>query len=225
VSTADQSPAQNSGQRPAVGAQVVPDGTASERAGSEEAAQVRLEAAAYSAQRRSERERATWQSMVLSMAVVVGIVLALLLLVPRVNSITQPPVDVGLGVRAASSQLKFTPSAPTGLPQGWRATSVRTTRSTAEVLMWHVGYQTPTQQYAAVQQGMDAPAEWVRAQVNRAATAGVERVGGAEWTRYVRTDKTQNSLVRVHGKVTTVVTGTAGFAELAELASSLRPRP
>jgi hypothetical protein len=91
--------------------------------------------------------------------------------------------------------------------------------------MWHVGYQTPSQQYAAVQQGKDAPAEWVRAQVNRAATAGTERVGGVEWTRYVRADKTQNSLVRVHGDVTTVVTGTAGFEELARLASSLRPAP
>jgi hypothetical protein len=215
VSTADQSPAQASGQRPAASAEALPD----------EAARVQLEAAAYSAQRRAERQRAGWQSMVLSMAVVVGIVLALLLLVPRVNSVTQPPVNVGFGARAASSQVEFTPSVPAGLPQGWRPTSVRTTRSTAGVLMWHVGYQTPNQQYAAVQQGKDAPAEWVRAQVNRAATAGTERVGGAEWRRYIRADKTQNSLVRVHGGVTTVVTGTAGFEELAQLASSLRPAP
>jgi hypothetical protein len=209
VSTADQSPAS------ATSAEVVPD----------DAARARLEAATYSAQRRTERQRATWQSMVISMAVVVGIVMALLLLVPRVNSVTQPPVDVDLGLRAASSRLQFTPSVPTGLPDGWRATSVRTVRSTAEVLMWHVGYQTPTQQYAAVQQGKDAPAEWVRAQVNRAPTSGTQRVGGAEWTRYVRADKTQNSLVLVHGDVTTVVSGTAGFEELARLAASLRPRP
>jgi len=209
VSTADQSPA------PASSAEVQPD----------DATRARLEAAAYSAQRRTERQRATWQSMVISMAVVVGIVVALLLLVPRVNSITQPPVDVNLGVRAASGQVQFTPSVPTGLPEGWRATSVRTVRSTADVVMWHVGYETPTQQYAAVQQGKDAPAEWVRAQVNRAPTAGTQRVDGEEWTRYIRADKTQNSLVLVHGPVTTVVTGTAGFDELAQLAQSLRPRP
>lgn len=211
MSTADQSPA--SGRT--TSAEVLPD----------DAERARLEAAAYSVQRRSDRQRAGWQSMVLSMAVVLGIVIGLLLLVPRVNSVTQPPVDVPLGARAASSQLAFTPSVPTGLPAGWRATSVRTTRSTADVLMWHAGYQTPSQQYAAVQQGKDAPAEWVRAQVNRAATAGTERVGGAEWRRYVRADKLQNSLVLVRGDVTTVVTGTAGFKELALLASSLRPAP
>ena len=211
MSTADPSP------RPALGVptDVVPDAAARERA----------EAEAYAARRRAERQRASWQSMVMSLAVVVGIVVALLLLVPRVNSVTQPPLDVAQAVSPARQVVGFTPSVPQGLPEGWRATSVRTARSTADVLMWHVGYQTPTQQYAAVQQGMDAPAEWVRAQVNRAAKAGVQRVGGAEWTRYVRADKTQNSLVRVHGRVTTVVTGTAGFGELAELASSLRPAP
>jgi hypothetical protein len=191
----------------------------------DEAGRERAAAEAYSAQRRQQRRNAPWQSMVLSLAVVVGIVLVLLLLVPRVNSVTQPPLDVGLGVRAASTQLKFPPSVPTGLPQGWRATSVRTVRSTAGVLMWHVGYETPSQQYAAVQQGEDAPAEWVRAQTNRAGVVGTQTVGSVQWTRYVRTDKVQNSLVLVHGRVTTVVTGTAGFDELGQLAASLRPAP
>jgi hypothetical protein len=211
VSTADPTPAPGTG----ASAELLPDEAGRERAAAE----------AYSAQRRRQRRNAPWQSMVLSLAVVVGIVLVLLLLVPRVNSVTQPPLDVGLGVRAASTQLEFPPSVPTGLPQDWRATSVRTVRSTAGVLMWHVGYQTPTQQYAAVQQGKDAPADWVRAQTNRAGVVGTQTVGGVQWTRYVRTDKVQNSLVLVHGRVTTVVTGTAGFDELGRLAASLRPAP
>jgi uncharacterized protein DUF4245 len=205
------------GDAPGTGAsaEVLPDEAERERAAAE----------AYSAQRRQQRRNASWQSMVLSLAVVVGIVLVLLMLVPRVNSVTQPPLDVGLGVRAASTQLDFPPSAPTGLPPEWRATSVRTARSTAGVLMWHVGYQTPTQQYAAVQQGQNAPAEWVRAQTNRAPVVGTQSVAGARWTRYARVDKLQNSLVLRHGSVTTVVTGTAGFDELAQLAASLRPAP
>jgi uncharacterized protein DUF4245 len=211
VSTADQTPAPSTG----AAAEVLPD----------EDAQLRSDAAAYSAQRRAERRTASWQSMVLSLAVVVGIVFVLLLLVPRVNSITQPPLDVGLGVRAASGQLAFPPSVPTGLPDGWRATSVRTARSTAGVLMWHVGYQTPSQQYAAVQQGKDAPEEWVRAQTNRAPVVGTQSVAGAQWTRYARQDKLQNSLVLARRGLTTVVTGTAGFVELGRLAASLRPAP
>lgn len=161
--------------------------------------------------------------MIISLAVVLGIVGVLLLLVPRVNSVTQPPVDVGLGARAAAAKVDFTPSVPTGLPAGWRPTSVRTTRSTAEVITWHAGFQTPSQQYAAVEQGQDAPAEWVRAQVNRAREDGTQVVDGVSWRRFVREDKVQNSLVHTKGRVTTIVTGTAGFDELAVLAASLQP--
>jgi hypothetical protein len=211
VSTADQSPAPGTG----TSAEVLPD----------EAAQLRADAAAYSAQRRAERRNASWQSMVVSLAVVVGIVCVLLLLVPRVNSVTQPPLDVGPAARAASTQLAFPPSVPTGLPDGWRATSVRTVRSTAGVLMWHVGYQTPSEQYAAVQQGQDAPTEWIRSQTNRAPLTGTQVVAGQRWTRYARQDKLQNSLVLKRGRLTTVVTGTADFDELARLVESLRPRP
>ena len=210
MSTADQSPAPGTG----TSAEVLPD-----------EAQSRADAAAYSAQRRSERRRASYQSMLISLAVVVGIVCVLLLLVPRVNSVTQPPLDVGLGARAASAQLPFPPSVPTGLPDGWRATSVRTARSTAGVLMWHVGYQTPSEQYAAVQQGQDAPADWIRAQTNRAPVTGTQLVAGERWTRYARQDKLQNSLVLKRGRLTTVVTGTSEFDELARLVESLRPRP
>jgi hypothetical protein len=221
VSTADQSP----GSGPGAPAKVLPDADAQARAAADAAAQARAEAAAYSAQRREERQRASWQSMVLSLAVVLGIVLVLLALVPRVNSVTQPPLDVGPAVAPASRELGFTPSLPQGLPEGWRATSVRVTRSTADVLMWHVGYQTPSQQYAAVQQGRDAPADWVRQQVNRAPRVGTQRVGGADWVKYIRTDKLQNSLVLRNGRLTTIVTGTSNFDELAFLATRLRPAP
>ncbi|GMA86102.1 hypothetical protein GCM10025868_13520 [Angustibacter aerolatus] len=159
--------------------------------------------------------------MVISMLVVLGAVAVVLLLVPRTNSVVQPPVDVARGAVAAAEQVDFTPSVPTGLPSDWRATSVRTTRSTAGVLTWHAGYQTSSDQYAAVEQGQDAPAEWVRAQTNRAPTAGTVDLVGRTWTRYVRTDKVQNSLVSTSGGVTTVVTGTAGFDELGQA----RPEP
>jgi hypothetical protein len=54
---------------------------------------------------------------------------------------------------------------------------------------------------------------------------GAQDVAGARWTRYARQDKLQNSLVLRHGRLTTVVTGTAGFDELERLAASLRPVP
>jgi len=45
----------------------------------------------------------------------------------------------------------------------------------------------------------------------------------ASLDRFVRLDKVQHSLVHQRGDVTTVVTGTAGFSDLAVLAASLTP--
>ncbi len=163
--------------------------------------------------------------MVLSLAVVLGIVLALVLMVPRVNGVTQPPVDVTLGARAAAAEVEFTPAVPAGLPDGWRATSVRTTRSTADVITWHAGYQTPGGQYAALEQGKDAPTAWVAQQTNHGQADGSQQVAGQTWQRYAGGRAVQNSLVRTSGAVTTIVTGTASFDELAVLAASLRPTP
>ncbi|MGN6611892.1 MAG: DUF4245 domain-containing protein [Angustibacter sp.] len=182
-------------------------------------------ARALAAERRVRRARAPWTSMVLSLAVVLGIVAVLVLMVPRVNGVTQPPVDVGLGARAAATKVEFTPAVPTGLPDGWRATSVRTTRSTADVITWHAGYQTPGNQYAAVEQGQDAPAAWVAQQTNHGQADGTQQVAGQTWQRYAGGRAVQNSLVLTSGKVTTIVTGTASFDELAVLAGSLRPAP
>jgi len=176
-----------------------------------------------SRQRAAERRRATWHHMVASLLVVLGIVVGLVLLVPRTDRVTQPPVDVAAGARAAASRVEFTPSVPTGLPAGWRATSVRTTRSTASVITWHAGYMTADDQYAAVEQGQDVPLEWVRSQTNRGREEGTLDVAGVAWRRFVRLDKVQHSLVHQRGDVTTVVTGTAGFSDLAVLAASLTP--
>lgn len=161
--------------------------------------------------------------MVLSLAAVLGIVVGLLLLIPRVNQLTQPPVDVRLGARAAAAQVDFRPSVPGSLPQGWRATSVRTTRSTAGVMTWHAGYQTPDGQYAAFEQGQDAPREWVAQQTNRGTPDGTQSIAGVPWQRYTGGRAVQNSLVHVRGRVTTIVTGTASFDQLAVLAEALQP--
>lgn len=177
-----------------------------------------------SRQRAVERRHATWVHMVTSLLVVLAIVAALMLLVPRTNSITQPPVDVSAGARAAAGKIEFTPSVPSGLPAGWRATSVRTTRSTANVMTWHAGYMTSDDQYAAVEQGQDVPAEWVRSQTNRGREEGTVAVDGDAWRRFVRLDKVQHSLVHERDGVTTIVTGTASFDDLALLAASLQPQ-
>lgn len=190
----------------------------------DERLRVQREARRHSAERSLERRRTSVGSMVISLAVVLGIVLVLLLLVPRQNGVTQPPVDVAAGARVAATRVDFAPSVPAGLPADWRATSVRTTASTGRVMTWHAGWQTGTGNYAAVEQGKDAPSDWLRAQTNRGRPDGTQDVGGVQWQRILRTDKVQNSLVHLRADgVTTVVTGTSPYDELAVLARALQP--
>ena len=184
---------------------------------------VQREAQEHGAQRARERRRTSVASMVISLAIVLAIVVALLLLVPRVNSVTQPPVDVSAGARVAAERVEFTPSLPVGLPPDWRATSVRTTVATGEVVTWHAGYVIDGRAYAALEQGQNPPDEWLRAQTNRGRPDGTQDVKGVVWQRILRTDKVQNSLVHVRGEVTTVVTGTAAYDQLAVLAAALQP--
>ena len=52
------------------------------------------------------------------------------------------------------------------------------------------------------------------------------RPAGAPGAQYVRTGKVQNSLVErpdAQGRLTTIITGTGTFAELAAFAETLRP--
>ncbi len=174
-------------------------------------------------QRKAGRGRGTTLSMVWSLAAVLAIVVALLALVPRVNGVTQPPVDVPAAAPGAAQRLGFEPAVPRDLPASWTPTSVRTTRATAGVLTWHAGY-TFDSLYAAVEQGRDVPQDWLLAQTNRGRADGTQVVEGVTWNRVLRLDKVQNSLVheRADG-VTTVVTGTASYDQLGVLAASLDP--
>jgi hypothetical protein len=166
--------------------------------------------------------------MVRSLVVIAVIVAALIAIVPRVNSVSQPPVDVtGASVEVARES-GWPIDRPQALPDGWKATSVRYVRSTDGLMTWHAGYQSPTGNYIALEQTKDATAQWISAQTNRAAQTGEVQAAGKTWGTYVRSGKVQNSLVhraQSPAELTTIVTGTGTFEELTAFAETLGPVP
>jgi hypothetical protein len=73
---------------------------------------------------------------------------------------------------------------------------------------------------------MDPTSKWVEAQTNRAPKIGTLDAGGRTWTKYQRDTKVQNSLVDqpgTAGELTTLVTGTATFDEMAQFVTYLKP--
>lgn len=170
----------------------------------------------------------TMPNMLRSMAVIVALMALVFFMMPRINSVSQPPVDVLTNAEVVRDTTGWPIEVPEGLPKGWQPTAVRYVKSTGGLMTWHVGYQTPAGTYVALEQTQGATDDWVRAQTNRAPAGETRTIEGTTWTSYVREDKKQNSLVdrpSDANALTTVVTGTGDFEELTEFVEHLVPVP
>ena len=103
------------------------------------------------------------KNLVLSLAAVVGMVLVLIMIVPRVSSVSGPPVDVHAAAVDVKARTGWPIVEAVGLPKGWSTTSARFVRTTDGFSTWHAGYQTPSGTYVAVEQTMDPTPLWVEA--------------------------------------------------------------
>ncbi len=170
----------------------------------------------------------TLPNMVRSVVVIVAVMAVVFFMVPKVNSISQPPVDVLTNARSVAETTGWPIEVPEGLPTGWQPTAVRYVQSSDGLMTWHVGYQSPAGTYVALEQTKGATNDWVRAQTNRAPAGGSLTIDGTPWTQHVREDKVQNSLVSRAtdaAGLSTVVTGTGTFAELTTFIEHLGPVP
>lgn len=167
------------------------------------------------------------KNLVLSLLAVIGMVLVLILLVPRVDRVGGPPVDVHVKALEVKEQSGWPIVEPVGLPSGWSPTSVRYVGVTDGFMTWHVGYETPSGTFVAVEQTQDPSRAWIAAQTNRAPREGTLDVAGRTWEKFVRDNKVQNSLLSVpatgSGELATLVTGTASFEDMATYIESLQP--
>jgi hypothetical protein len=172
---------------------------------------------------RRGRGNRTIGDMIRSLAVVAGVVVVLILIVPRPSAVSQPPVDVPGTAQGAKASAHFTLDLPSGLSEEWRATSVRLLNSADGIQTWHVGYETPAAQYAAMEQAKDVTDAWIKSNSNGGTVVGSQQVNGVTWVRLEHDNRLQRSLLLNQGDITILVTGTADWPELGELAASLRP--
>ena len=160
--------------------------------------------------------------MMISMAVIVGLVVALLLLVPRPNMIPVRSLDVASAVSAGQTELGFIPVNPT-LPEGWTARAANVQRDTDDLPTWHLTYTTPSGHYVGVQQTAKATAAWEARQVTDGPEQGSQTIGDHEWIVRSRLDRGITNLVLRQPPITTVVTGNAPAAEMTRFAQAVAP--
>jgi hypothetical protein len=130
------------------------------------------------------------------------------------------PVDYRSAVKSSRTVADFELFAPTSLPRGWRATSVR-----FEPGSWHLGVLTDADDYVGLEQVKADTRRAVERFANGSRADGTTVISGETWSlhsgprddrTYVRRDRGM-----AHGGMTIVVTGTAPRVVMERYISSL----
>jgi hypothetical protein len=153
-----------------------------------------------------------------SVAVLGAIILALFAL-GRLVTVTPdaptPSIDYQSAVESSRTVAEYDVFAPSSLPDGWRATSVRFEKGE-----WHLGVVTDDDDYVGLEQVEADPARAVERFANGSRAFGDTEVGGETWSLHTgpRDDLTY---VRRDAGSTIVVTGTAPRHVMERYISSL----
>ncbi|MFD8969176.1 DUF4245 domain-containing protein [Streptomyces sp. NPDC059568] len=163
----------------------------------------------------------TVRDMFLSMAVIGLVVAGIYVFIPHDDTaVPVKAVDYRVELLTARRAAPYPVLAPTGLTGQWKPTSV--SYRTEDGDAWHLGYLAPDGEYVAVEQST-APARNYVPEVSQEATdtGRTAQVAGEAWQRWE--GPKYDALVRTDGNATTVVTGTASYERLAEMAAALKP--
>ncbi|MEV6178691.1 DUF4245 domain-containing protein [Streptomyces sp. NPDC052015] len=169
----------------------------------------------------SKGKRQTVRDMVLSLGLIMVAGLVMYLFIPHDD--TAPDikrVDYRVELLTARRAASYPVAAPEGLPSTWKATSVRFRGDDFDA--WHLGFHLPDGDYVQVEQSTQKRSTFIdEATQGARKSEKTEQLAGRTWVRY--TDGRYDALVLESADgSTTVVAGTASWAELTRMAESLK---
>lgn len=181
-------------------------------------------AAIKAANSRQHRAAQTTRNLVWALVASLIVVLFLVLVVVRPDVPAAEPIDFGTVASQAQSEVDEPLAAPV-LPTGWSSNRADLT-TTGEIRVWYVGLISPSNQFIALNQGIDANSTWVDTLLEGAKPTGTETLSGVTWTVYDHreADDPGNlayALVTEVGASTYVLHGTASDDEFALLAQAI----
>jgi hypothetical protein len=178
---------------------------------------------------RDHRERQTVTNLIYALIATVGVVLIIVMLVPRATPTGQfKHVDYG-AVAAQGAGTEPDPLVDPKLPSGYYSNSAQLNQDSGSVDSWYIGLITPSKQYLAVEQGFNANPTWVAEELKDVRATGTKRIDGVTWTVYdarkagTGTGNVQYALTSASGASTYVLYGTASDSEFARVAEALAP--
>jgi hypothetical protein len=171
------------------------------------------------------RSRQNWRNLVASLAACLGIVVVLVLIVPRGDGVQQPDVDV----RGASAQYGDTAGQPLlapRVPADWKANAAEL-RGSGDGSSWYVGYVIDGSRYAGITEGLPGTSAVLETALDGADATGTTTIGGLPWRVYDRRDLGSDvgnvayGLATRIGGVLVAVYGTGSAAEIRGLAAAV----
>ena len=172
--------------------------------------------------------RKTIGDIIRSMGIVAAIIAVVLLITWRPGPDPVREVAAAPVAQQVAAAVDFTLLYPE-LPEGWRATTARfePSEQSGDDPVWFNGWVSPQDDFAAVVQS-EAENERFIAEQTLGGVEASDLPSGLNpavkgWQPYVSSDGTQRSFVLQEDGVTTIVTGTLGWSELADFAATLQP--
>ncbi|MER6632447.1 DUF4245 domain-containing protein [Streptomyces sp. NPDC000987] len=167
----------------------------------------------------SNGKQKTVRDMILSLGLI-GIAAAVIyVFIPHDDSAPDiKRVDYRIELITARRAASYPIAAPEGLPETWKATSVRFRGDHFD--SWHLGFHTPDDQYVQIEQSTQKPAVFIdEASQGARATEVTQKIDGRTWKRY--SGGRYDALVLPGKNSTTVVAGTGSFGQLTEMVRAL----
>ncbi|WP_327727974.1 DUF4245 domain-containing protein [Streptomyces sp. NBC_00487] len=164
----------------------------------------------------------TVRDMVLSLGLIVLAAWVIYLFIPHDETEQElKRVDYRVELLTARRAASYPVAAPEGLPDSWKATSVRFQGDESD--HWHLGFHDPDGRYVAVEQSTEKPSRFIADATQDARKTGTTRqIGDETWTRYE--GERYDALVLENTGSTTVVAGSASFDRLTKMAEALRTK-
>lgn len=167
------------------------------------------------------RSRGGVGDLLRSLLVVVAVVVALLLLIPRPGGQGLSEAAYGSALQSARMVAPYALVVPGSVPAGWRLMQADALPGPASTVIWRFGLRAPDGSYVTVEQSPDGRGNLATAARAAGTRLAPVQAGGSAWQRY-ETSAAQRGLLGSLDGTTVVLTGTANWAQLEQLAGLLR---
>lgn len=162
-------------------------------------------------------------NMFRSLLVVLVLVAGLVMIVPRVTEVRQPPVNAAAVAAMAVKESGQSFLAPVALPDGWVATQARYGPWTDLTRTWQAGWTTPGGGFVAIKQAVQPSEAWLKAATAVGKADGTVQLGGRSWDKRVDERNQIHLIARDPAGLTTVVSSVKGMADLQVFVPALVP--